>query len=147
MAISPHVQRKAQTEIDRVIGSKRLPTLADRASLPYIEAIYREVMRFRPTIPLNVPHRLVEDDFYKGYFIPKGVSVARVSFTFLSIWFPRDKHRNKYLVGIFDQSSLFTKRNFYFDLQGYDSPRRTISGPVYIQTREIPRPERRTERR
>ncbi|KDR84601.1 hypothetical protein GALMADRAFT_56030 [Galerina marginata CBS 339.88] len=75
MAINPDVQRKAQAEIEKVIGSRRLPTLKDRASLPYIEAIYREVMRFHPPVPLNIPHALSEDDYYKGYFIPKGTTV------------------------------------------------------------------------
>ncbi|KDR69747.1 hypothetical protein GALMADRAFT_128336 [Galerina marginata CBS 339.88] len=72
MALNPNIQRKAQAEIDRVIGSKRLPGLEDRDSLPYIEAIYREVMRFQPPVPLSIPHALSEDDYYKGYFIPKG---------------------------------------------------------------------------
>jgi len=40
--------------------------------MPYLEAIYREVLRSRPPAQLGVPHSLVEDDHYKGYFIPKG---------------------------------------------------------------------------
>ena len=68
----PEVQRKAQVEIDRVIGSTRLPDFNDRPALPYLEAIYREVMRWSQSIPLGVPHALSEDDYYKGYFIPKG---------------------------------------------------------------------------
>lgn len=73
MAISTDVQRKAQAEIDRVVGPMRLPTLADRSSLPYVEAVYRELMRFRPPVPLGVVHAACQDDFYKGYFIPKGM--------------------------------------------------------------------------
>ncbi|PPQ81712.1 hypothetical protein CVT25_013442 [Psilocybe cyanescens] len=76
MAVNTDAQRKAHAEIDRVIGSKRLPTLADRESLPYIEAIYREVLRLRPPFPLGVPHSLTEDDYYKGYFIPKASSTV-----------------------------------------------------------------------
>lgn len=72
MAANPDVQRKAQAELDRVIGSKRLPTFEDRESLPYIEAIYREVLRFRPPVPIGIPHCSTQDDHYKGYFIPKG---------------------------------------------------------------------------
>lgn len=72
MAINPEIQRKAQSEIALIIGSGRLPNLDDRPSLPYIEAIYREVLRFRPPVPLNLPHAALEDDYYKGYFIPKG---------------------------------------------------------------------------
>ncbi|KAH9478395.1 Cytochrome P450 monooxygenase 98 [Psilocybe cubensis] len=75
MVLNPDVQRKAQEEIDRVVGSKRLPTFEDRKSLPYLEAIYREVLRFKPPIPISVAHAVTEDDHYKGYLIPKGTVV------------------------------------------------------------------------
>jgi len=82
MAINPAVQKKAQEEIDRVIGTKRLPDFRDRDSgkMPYIEAIYRELLRIAPSLPLAVPHSASEDDYYKGYFIPKGVSHPGLSF-------------------------------------------------------------------
>ncbi|KAF4619930.1 hypothetical protein D9613_004665 [Agrocybe pediades] len=70
------IQRKAQAEIDEVVGTKRLPGYEDRPRLPYIEAIYREVMRIAAPLPLSVPHATLEDDIYKGYFIPKGTTVA-----------------------------------------------------------------------
>jgi cytochrome P450 len=41
----PDVYRKAQQEIDRVIGNGRLPEIADRDSLPYFEAIMKELYR------------------------------------------------------------------------------------------------------
>ncbi|KAF8161644.1 cytochrome P450 [Crassisporium funariophilum] len=72
MAASPQIQKRAQAELDHVIGTNRLPVFEDRPSLPYIEAIYREVLRFAPPVPLGVPHCLSEDDSYEGYFIPKG---------------------------------------------------------------------------
>ena len=72
MAITPDVQEKAQTEIDRVIGRNRLPEIYDRPKLPYLEGIYREVLRCKPALHLGGPHSLTEDDYYKGYFIPKG---------------------------------------------------------------------------
>ncbi|PPQ72833.1 hypothetical protein CVT26_003342 [Gymnopilus dilepis] len=75
MAIHPEVQRKAQAEIDEVVGQARLPDFDDRPKLPYIEAIYREVLRINPPVPLGLPHGVTEDDNYKGYFIPKGTVV------------------------------------------------------------------------
>lgn len=73
MATHPEVQRKAQAEIDRVVGRSHLPTFEDRPQMPYIEAIYRELLRWYPPLPINVPHILSEDDYYRGYFIPKGM--------------------------------------------------------------------------
>ena len=42
----PDVYRKAQEEIDRVIGRERLPDLTDRGSLPYLEALVMELYRY-----------------------------------------------------------------------------------------------------
>ncbi|KAF4621051.1 hypothetical protein D9613_001199 [Agrocybe pediades] len=82
MAKHPEIQRKTQAEIDRVVGTKRLPDFSDRASgdMPYLEAIYREVLRMSTPVPLCVPHAASEDDYCKGYFIPKGATV------FANIW-------------------------------------------------------------
>jgi cytochrome P450 len=51
MILFPDVQKKAQAEIDAVIGPDRLPSFADRASLPYIEALTKELLRWSVTIP------------------------------------------------------------------------------------------------
>jgi hypothetical protein len=51
MILNPEAQAKAQAEIDTVVGCDRLPGFDDRESLPYIEAIYRELLRFRPPTP------------------------------------------------------------------------------------------------
>ncbi|KAH9951882.1 cytochrome P450, partial [Amylocystis lapponica] len=71
----PEAQRKAQEEIDRVIGSGRMPDFSDRASLPYVECVLEETLRFHPVVPLGLPHRTMEDDIYNGMFIPKGSTV------------------------------------------------------------------------
>lgn len=54
MVLYPEVQVKAQAEIDKVIGSTRLPYFEDRPSLQYIEAILRELLRWNPTLPLGM---------------------------------------------------------------------------------------------
>jgi cytochrome P450 len=43
MVLYPDVQKKAQEELDRVVGSDRLPLFSDRPSLPYMEALAKEV--------------------------------------------------------------------------------------------------------
>ncbi|KAK7462924.1 hypothetical protein VKT23_007504 [Stygiomarasmius scandens] len=72
MLIFPEVQRRAQDELDRVVGRARLPTLSDMTHLPYIQAIVKEILRWKPPTPIGVPHAAVEDDYYDGHFIPKG---------------------------------------------------------------------------
>ncbi|KAI0753652.1 cytochrome P450 [Fomes fomentarius] len=76
MSLWPAVQRKAQVELDAVVGHDRLPTYADVAHMPYLNAIYLEVLRWNQVVPLGVPHAALEDDFYEGYYIPKGSIVC-----------------------------------------------------------------------
>lgn len=53
-----------------------MPTFADMEHLPYIVCMVKETIRWRPVTPLGLPHRSSEDDWYKGYFIPKGTTVV-----------------------------------------------------------------------
>jgi cytochrome P450 len=53
MALYPDVQATAQAEIDKVLTKGRMPQLSDRASLPYVECLMREVMRWNPIGPLG----------------------------------------------------------------------------------------------
>jgi len=72
MTAFPAVQRKAQEEIDRNVGTGRLPGFQDRQNLPYIDAIVKEVLRWHPVAPMGLPHMTTEDDICEGYLIPKG---------------------------------------------------------------------------
>ena len=91
MALYPEVQKKAQAEIDAVVGPNRLPDFYDRPSLPYINAIVKESSRWNLAAPLGrhfqviikiittiltspeaIPHMSTMDDEYKGFYIPKG---------------------------------------------------------------------------
>ena len=74
MVAFPQVQRRAQAELDNVVGRIRLPTFADAPRLPYVRAVIKEVLRWRPPLPLGVPHKAAEGDWYDGMFIPKGAS-------------------------------------------------------------------------
>jgi len=75
MTRSPEIQKKAQEEIDLVVGKDRLPDFTDKESLPYVEAIIKECLRWQNVAPLAVPHMSVQDDIYDGYFIPKGTII------------------------------------------------------------------------
>ena len=89
MALYPDVQKKAQAEIDAVVGLNRLPDFHDRPSLPYINAVIKESSRWNLVVPLGrasviiivgifltssegIPHTSTVDDEYNGYYIPKG---------------------------------------------------------------------------
>ncbi|KAI0948586.1 hypothetical protein AcV7_009286 [Taiwanofungus camphoratus] len=75
MAMNPDVQRKAQEELDKVVGQERLPSFADRSSLPYVEAVVKETLRWHPPAPIGIAHRAMEDSYYHDYYIPKGTTV------------------------------------------------------------------------
>jgi hypothetical protein len=94
MLMNPEAQTKAQEEIDRVIGTDRLPTFDDEPKLPYVTALAKEVFRWQQVAPFGmrslpsafveltflpcvpaIPHRLMEDDVYNGYFLPKDAIV------------------------------------------------------------------------
>lgn len=53
MVLHPEVQTKAQEEIDRVVGTGRLPGFEDRPNLRFIEAVYLEILRWRPVSPMG----------------------------------------------------------------------------------------------
>ncbi|KLO17020.1 cytochrome P450 [Schizopora paradoxa] len=72
MTLYPEIQRRAQEELDRVIGTDRLPTFSDRNNLPYIDALVKEAIRWHPVAPLGLPHVPTEDAVVNGYTIPKG---------------------------------------------------------------------------
>ncbi|KAH9040500.1 cytochrome P450 [Lactarius pseudohatsudake] len=72
MTAHPEVQKRAHIELDTVVGRSRTPTSSDAPNLPYIQAMVKEVLRWRPALPFSLPHSTIEDDWYNGMFIPKG---------------------------------------------------------------------------
>ncbi|KAF2491284.1 putative O-methylsterigmatocystin oxidoreductase [Lophium mytilinum] len=71
----PAVRAKAVAEIDRVVGSERLPEFADIPNLPYLNLVLQECYRMNPLSPLGIPHASVKDDVYRGMRIPAGTIV------------------------------------------------------------------------
>ncbi|THG97350.1 hypothetical protein EW026_g4630 [Hermanssonia centrifuga] len=72
MTLYPNALRRAHEELDTVIGRDRLPCFQDQKDLPYINAIVKELLRWRPIAPIGAPRRCAQDNWYKGYLIPKG---------------------------------------------------------------------------
>ena len=97
--LRPRVQKRARDEIDAAVGRDRLPTFEDRPKLPFVDAMCKEVLRWRPVTPLGasdqcchkrvakvltrfiaVPHSALKDGVYDGFFIPKGKLVLFTQF-------------------------------------------------------------------
>ena len=51
--LHPEVVRLAQQELDEVLGGERLPDFSDKPRLPYVSAIVKEVLRWRPPTPVG----------------------------------------------------------------------------------------------
>jgi len=92
VALYPEVQRKAQAELDAVVGPNRLPVFEGRPSLPYINAVVKESLRWHLVVPLGgpflftmvtailegsqgVPHMATNNEECDGYYILKGTIV------------------------------------------------------------------------
>ncbi|KAG8981356.1 hypothetical protein FRB93_008722 [Tulasnella sp. JGI-2019a] len=65
MLLHPDIQARAQAELDCVFGD-HLPSSTSRDSTPYLNAVITEAFRWRPPVPIAVPHRLKQDDIYNG---------------------------------------------------------------------------------
>ena len=76
MALNPYAMRRAQEELDKVVGCERLPDFSDQVDLPYTVAVLKEVLRWGCPTPIGAPKRLTVDDTYNNYFIPAGATVV-----------------------------------------------------------------------
>ncbi|KIJ30157.1 hypothetical protein M422DRAFT_141165, partial [Sphaerobolus stellatus SS14] len=75
MTFYPEVQKKAQQEIDDVLGFHRLPEVADMDTLSYVMGVCKEALRWNPLLPSGLPHVASEDAVVQGYFIPQGTII------------------------------------------------------------------------
>ncbi|ODM87155.1 Methyl farnesoate epoxidase [Orchesella cincta] len=75
LILNQEAQQRAQKELDFVIGSSRQVSLSDKPSLPYTEATLLEILRLSSIAPLGLPHRMLADTMFHGYFLPKDVAV------------------------------------------------------------------------
>ncbi|XP_013928858.1 PREDICTED: cytochrome P450 2H1-like [Thamnophis sirtalis] len=71
----PKVHEKILQEIDSVIGPSQTPCMSDLDKMPYTDAVIHEIHRCIALVPLNVPHAVNKDIFFRQYFIPKGTTV------------------------------------------------------------------------
>ncbi|KAK8024041.1 hypothetical protein PG993_012107 [Apiospora rasikravindrae] len=74
----PEIQRAIQARLDMLLypeGQARLPEFGDHCELKCLDDFIMETMRCLPLNPLNIPHKSLRDDVYRGMFIPAGTMV------------------------------------------------------------------------
>ncbi|ORX91698.1 cytochrome P450 [Basidiobolus meristosporus CBS 931.73] len=81
MANHPGIQERIHEEMDQVVGRDRVPLPSDESKMPYLRAVIKETMRYRPKSFLGIAHATSNDDTYKGYFIPKNTIMLLNSYT------------------------------------------------------------------
>ncbi|RAQ98964.1 cytochrome p450 [Stemphylium lycopersici] len=89
MALFPAKQRKAQEEIDRVIGKDRLPSDADAVNLVYVRQMIQELHRWASVSPLGLTHAASKTIEWRGYTIPEG---AGLIYNSMGIHFNEEKY-------------------------------------------------------
>lgn len=76
MCYAPDVQKKAQREIDLFADRKdRWPSIEERNSFPYVQALITEIYRWGLVAPLGIPHRLLEPLQYQTFTIPQDTTL------------------------------------------------------------------------
>ncbi|KYR03142.1 hypothetical protein DLAC_00642 [Tieghemostelium lacteum] len=79
----PEVQEKMYVEIKSIIDSQNVDKkssnvhirLQNRNSTPYVNAVIKETMRYKPSGPFNLPRKAANDITIKDIFIPKGTQI------------------------------------------------------------------------
>ncbi|XP_076958499.1 flavonoid 3',5'-hydroxylase-like [Bidens hawaiensis] len=75
MIDKPEILKKAQQEVDTLVGEGNIVEESHIKNLPYLHAIMKEVLRLRPTVPLLLPHSPSESCVIGGYTVPKDARV------------------------------------------------------------------------
>ncbi|XP_076934303.1 labd-13Z-ene-9,15,16-triol synthase, chloroplastic-like [Bidens hawaiensis] len=71
----PEILKKAQEELDMVVGKDNVVEESHINKLPYLYAIMKETLRLYPALPLLVPHCPSESCVIGGYTVPTGARV------------------------------------------------------------------------
>ncbi|PNX92441.1 licodione synthase-like protein [Trifolium pratense] len=135
---NPKVLKKAQEEVERVIGKERLVSEEDFPNLPYIHAIIKETMRLHPPIPM-IMRKGMEDCVVNGNTIPKGSLVC------VNIWAmgrdekiwenPLEFRPERFLEK--NEGSNIDMKGHHFELLPFGSGRRGCPG-MPLAMRQLP---------
>ncbi|KAH7311321.1 putative cytochrome P450 [Stachybotrys elegans] len=82
MLLFPKVQERAKSELDRVVGTERMPLPEDEPNLHYIRGCVKESLRWMSTTVTGaMPHALLQEDYYMGFRLPKGAALMNNVYT------------------------------------------------------------------
>ncbi|KAM4642696.1 cytochrome P450 2C5-like [Discoglossus pictus] len=121
----PDVEERIQKEIDQVIGRNRAPAIEDRSKMPYMDAVIHEIQRFIDLIPLALPHKVIQDVMFRGYFLPKGTNII-VLLSSVLLDSKQFKYPDKFNPGHFlDENGKFRKNDGFMP---FSSGKRICAG-------------------
>lgn len=67
---NPHIMKKLQEELEKVVGLNRMVEESDLSNLKYLEMVIKESLRMHPPVPL-IPRECIQDCNINGYHIPE----------------------------------------------------------------------------
>ncbi|KAF9587362.1 hypothetical protein IFM89_001462 [Coptis chinensis] len=70
----PSTMKRAQAELDQVVGPNRKVEESDIGKLPYLQSVVKETLRLYPSIPL-LPRKAINDTQFMEYLIPKDTQI------------------------------------------------------------------------
>ena len=108
---NPEIMKKAQQELDEVVGKDKIVEESHIPKLPYILAIMKETLRLHTVAPLLNPHRPSQTTVVSGFTIPKDSKI------FINVW---AIHRNP---GVWENPLEFDPSRFLdqsYDFNGND---------------------------
>ena len=125
----PMAYEQARAEIENICGvgdTARLPGMQDMASMPFVCAVVKEILRWRPTVPLIPPHQLTEEIEYEGYNFPVGTNFLINTIAVCSECEAPDEFRpERWLDG--------NETNVVHDFWGFGGGRRICVGYKVVQ--------------
>ncbi|EFJ07039.1 hypothetical protein SELMODRAFT_134412 [Selaginella moellendorffii] len=123
---NPEVMKKAQEELDVVVGRNRMVTETDFSKLTYLEAVIKETLRLHPPVPILVPHMSNKACVLAGFDVPKGATTI-INFYSISrdpnVW----EHPTKFWPERFGQITADVKGQD-FELIPFGAGRRMCPG-------------------
>ncbi|XP_077213776.1 cytochrome P450 monooxygenase 76AD131-like [Tasmannia lanceolata] len=80
MMHKPEIMKKAQEELESVVGKDKILEDSHCAELHYLEAVVKEALRLHPPNVFLIPHSAIESCVVGGYTIPKNTAI------FVNLW-------------------------------------------------------------